>query len=94
MRRSDELFFLFDHLIVLFVRTYPKPNVGFPFLNTKSSPIQSNSYRIDFRRIVQFFKMKGWVISIFLPKLKGFIGLKLNFFWKIRVKPFEILISY
>ena len=94
MRRSDELLFLFDHLIVLFVRTYPKPNVGFPFLNTKSSPIQSNSYRIDFRRIVQFFKMKGWAVSILFPKLKDFIGLNLNFLRKIRVKPFEILISY
>ena len=94
MRRNNSLFFPFYKDIVIFMGTYPKPDKGIQFLNTQSSPVQSDSNGIDDWGIIQFFKMKGWMISIIFPNLKCFISLSLNIYRKIRIRFFKSLIPY
>jgi len=76
MRRSEKLFLFFDHLIVLFMRTNPKPDIGIILKKTKYSPSISNSYRIEFSN---FFKMERWMRRRFKPEKISFFGENLNF---------------
>ena len=67
---------LFNHFIVFFMRTDPKPDIGLVLHKSQDTPSVRNANRIQF---TDFLKMQRWMIRIFFPKQVTFFSGSLDF---------------